>query len=950
MRAGEIFSCHNAVRSSVCLLLVAALCLVMIPAATRSPASAGALGPGKATFELASIFPRQVISPRTGGTVTWFPLDVRNINGGGSLKTVRASAVCDQPGFTVKLIGSYYKPDGPDGVASGWVGVCASPSVPDGTDCWIKVTGKRGSELHRVWLKVTALASKPLLERSSGDMLFGKGYKEPETRVFVGAPLQWNFNASNLGAAEDTYKLGYTADFPCDVKFSSPGGEAASVNVRGLTRNYLYPANVSVTAEVTPKATLPKNSPGTVNITLGPGAYSGETSTVSLKVVDPGMLYCANDLDGPRPSAHQLMGGESTSFVFHVTNLESAPIDVGLSFSGGAPGWEVGLDTAAMSDIEPTETRQAVLSVKAPVGAPPGERLELAVSAASSSGDGETVRVAAEVTATRNIYFWSVDSMEPEYMYLNRSGTGPGSEGDWLMPNHHDFLSQAANFTDARSFLPTATDMNHTNALAGTYTGTSGVYLVGGTVRGFTEHDEPMNALNSMDLMKYGPEGKPIERIYEVAERETGGKSVTGFWSNKNWLTELECQRTVEIKGHSESWPYFYPPPRKYVAGDPVTDSDPWDPMSGPFSMDLYSDVTREIIIPTLLGQFNFLLGFGFFTIPVSLVFGLGPGSHSEDRHLARSVFRSIAEEDPDVAYINVADLDNTGHFTGSSWNPEEWDTRGTETATDDINKYSPWMKRDECLDIAREEDVLFGEFLDLLKARGVYDNSIIVVLSDHGMENVKDQDNGYELLDLRKILSRHGFVYNEDYREAGGAGSVIWCADPAKTAQIEQVLEQYVVDDPELGEVRPMVVINRQEMKDGADFGEMGTVLPGELYSEYWINNPGGPEGHIWADLFVFPQYRYNICTHGQVLAGGFNPVGITLGNIPDTVQMGFPSFHGGLSTGRIPLVFKAPMGYPGYAPGTESAKPVRIGDLAPTVYQIMGWPAPDCVDGTPL
>ena len=138
--------------------------------------------------------------------------------------------------------------------------------------------------------------------------------------------------------------------------------------------------------------------------------------------------------------------------------------------------------------------------------------------------------------------------------------------------------------------------------------------------------------------------------------------------------------------------------------------------------------------------------------------------------------------------------------------------------------------------------------------------------------------------------------------------------------------------------------------MKDGVNYGELGTIRPNELYSEYWVNNPGGPDGHIWADLFVFPQYRYNICTHGQVLAGGFNPVGITLGNIPDTVQMGFPSFHGGLSTGRIPLVFKAPMGYPGYASGTERSEQVGIGDIAPTIYQIMGWTPPECVDGKPL
>jgi arylsulfatase A-like enzyme len=259
-------------------------------------------------------------------------------------------------------------------------------------------------------------------------------------------------------------------------------------------------------------------------------------------------------------------------------------------------------------------------------------------------------------------------------------------------------------------------------------------------------------------------------------------------------------------------------------------------------------------------------------------------------------------------------------------------------------------MRRDDCLDIAHEVDILFGQFIDLLKQRGVYDNSTIVLLSDHGMENVKDQSKGYEVIDLRKVLGKHGFVYNEDYREAGGAGSVVWCTDPAKVPTIEKVLEEYTVNDPELGATRPLTVINRQEMMDGEDFGANGRVLPKELYSEYWINHQNEPDGHLWPDLFVFPLNRYNICTHGQVLAGGFNPTGVTLGNIPDSVQMGFPAYHGGLSTGRIPLVLKAPAGYPGYRPGGESAQEVWISDIAPTIYEIMGWSAPGCVDGKPL
>jgi len=58
----------------------------------------------------------------------------------------------------------------------------------------------------------------------------------------------------------------------------------------------------------------------------------------------------------------------------------------------------------------------------------------------------------------------------------------------------------------------------------------------------------------------------------------------------------------------------------------------------------------------------------------------------------------------------------------------------------------------------------------------------------------------------------------------------------------------------------------------------------------------------------------------------------------------------HGGLQTAHMPLIFKAPMGWAGYMPGTVIAEEVEIGDIAPTIYQILGWEAPSCVDGKPL
>jgi len=944
------------IKAGIAAVMITALCLVTIPVwPAGGIAEAADVKCQRATFDLFSMFPKQMLSPKTGSTSVSIPLETRNIEENGTW--ISLSANCDSGYFSAAINPSSVHPRGDEGIVQSSVLVKCAPDTPDGTNCWIKIVGKRGLEKHHVWLKVSALASQPRLARDIGVPVLGQGYKDPVTQAFTGEPLVWNLSAANYGGGDDIYTLGYQSEFSCQVRFlDSKGNEIHEVAVKALTRNYLYPGFVYFKAEVTPTAPIPKNKSANVTFILGPGGQTGSTSAVDVRVVNPGMLFCISESGGLRPHAHQVMAGEVTTYLLHVTNLDGIPSDITLSLTGSAPGWEVGLDTDKLTGLPPGQTRQATLKVKAPQAGPVGERLDICVEAESSHGTHDEVNVSAEATSVRNVYYWSIDSMDPEYLYLNRAGTGPGSPGDWLMPGLHAFLDQGVNYTNARAFLPAATDMNHTNALAGTYTGTAGVFLVGGTVRGFDAHDEDIGAPNSMDLMKYGPDGKPVERIYEVAKKKTGGKALCGFWSNKNWLADLEGERTVDIVGNSERFPLFFPAPRKYIAGDPSSDADPNDPLSGPFSMSLYSDTLHEILIPTLLGQFSLLLGLGMYIVPVSLFFGLLPGSHAEDQYLKQSFFRSILEEDPDVSYINVADLDNTGHFTGSSWTQDEWDTKGTPGAADDESVFSPWMRRDECLDICRDVDILFGQFIDLLKQRGVYDNSVIVVLSDHGMENVKDPrkvlEGGkkYQIIDLRKVLRERGILYKEDFHENGGAGSVIWCDDPLKTAKIESILEQYTVDDPLLGKVCPLTVVNRREMRKGVDFGSAGRVLPKELYSQYWINNPDPVNGHQWPELFVFPRYHYNICTHGQVLSGGFNPIGISLGNIPDSVQMGFPAYHGGLDTSRIPLILKAPAGYRGYTPGGAIGTEVRISDIAPTIYQIMGWERPGCVDGTTL
>ncbi len=945
------------VMSLLSVLLLASLLFSSAPTSTavaRSSASTQSRSTqGGATFDLYSMFPYQPLSPLTGNVKTFMPLETREISGSGE---VTLSASSQSGHFKATIDPSKVTPQ-KDAPAKSRVYVECDKGTPDGEVGWIKVTGKRGGESHRIWLKATTAASSPQIKLSRGAPFSGQGYYDQTLQVFTGKPVVWHVAVTNDGGAGDTYALSYKASFPCKVIYRNLGKKTVKeVTLPGVTKNLLFAKPAELTAEVSPVGEFPTRAPQDVTLVVGPGKRGAKAAELKVQVMNPGLVYNADDLSGSKPHPHQVMPGETTSFMFHCTNSGKTQQTVTLAVSaapaGVAAAWGVKADRGSVT-LKPGESKPVTVSVTAPGSAAVGDRLELTATASDGSGRTDTAKVAAEVTDVRNVYYWSVDSMDPEYLYLDSKGTGTGKDGDRLMPNMWTFLKQSANYTDAKCYLPSATDMNHTNALAGTYSGTAGVYMVGGTYHGFTDHDEALAGPNDLAYARYGPDGTPIQRTFEVSKQQTGGKSFCGFWSNKNWLAEFEA-KNIDIYGHSEHWPLFFQPPWKYKsAGDPVTDKNASeDPVSASAKCVFHSNNANAVMIPTILGQFDLINGLRLLSTPLSIIFGKTPGMHAEDRYIADSMFRTIKEQDPDVAYINIGDLDNTGHFTGAGYPRDEW-KKGKNSPADDQNIYSPWLRREDTIDIAREADTLFGEFVGLLKARGVYDNSVIVFLSDHGMENMKDPKKGYQVIDLRAILRDNGFLRHEDYEETGGTEiNVLWSKNPSKTAAMKKALADYTVSDPKLGKVKPLTVLDRDQMKNGADFGKAGHVRPGEIWSEYWAAHPNeGDNGEQWPDIFVAPLYNYQVVGHGDVLSSGVNAIGFSLNShLPESVLFGLPGAHGGLQTDHIPLMVKAPSGYAKYSPGSEYTSEVEIGDIAPTIYGIMGWPVPGCVDGQTL
>ena len=197
------------------------------------------------------------------------------------------------------------------------------------------------------------------------------------------------------------------------------------------------------------------------------------------------------------------------------------------------------------------------------------------------------------------------------------------------------------------------------------------------------------------------------------------------------------------------------------------------------------------------------------------------------------------------------------------------------------------------------------------------------------------------------------GLLRQEDYNEVGGTEiNLIWCDDPEKLAAIQKILEDYTVDDPELGKVKPLTVVNRQEMEERQGLRGGGKVRPRELYSEYWINNPDDSERRDLARPVHLPALQLPGDGARRRAGERYQQRGFSMGiNVPETccsvcreLTAAFrPTTYRSSSSRRVERR-ETPL------PASILTGEVEIGDIAPTIYGIMGWPPPACVDGTRL
>ena len=618
------------------------------------------------------------------------------------------------------------------------------------------------------------------------------------------------------------------------------------------------------------------------------------------------LLAAAGAVGSPAAHRHLVNPGGSTTFMIRLLNSETLPISLGLSLTDPPPGFRAELAEKDVK-LDPGQAKFVQLKLSATPEAPPGTRAAVKVQGQASSGKSGEIVVEAETTSKRKIYYISIDSFGPAYLELNARGNRKGKDGDWLMPNLRALLAEGSFFPNHKSHLIAATDMNHASYLSGAYPGRLGLYCVDVYLFGFNRKGVPIFRTTPLDLMYYGPEGKPVTTIFNVVKDPAAGgnpNAFTAYVSGKPWVPEhyrnpvfgLDRIATVNDR-----------PDYVSVTSHPAASSAAKD------------------TIQTLLGKTK------------------NPDHYLwMDTYTVQEAMEVVQHEDPDVLYLLLGGVDEAGHLYGSGKDLDEWDERGTpDNLADDVSRVNDHANRLGIIKTVKNADAQLGRFLDFLKERGDYDNALIVVESDHNMETVV-----FSGPPIHKIMKTTGYSAKKDfYAFTASQMGVVFLRrdDPKILPALEQALEGYRMKNPITGKMEcPMVVISREEMKTGIDraTGEQVTP-PMELYSEFYLEHPKAG-GLKYPDMFLLAKQYYQFPVVGVGLAN----VGFPIFNVPIPhiyVQIGS---HSGRSTQPALLSVRGP----GIPRGVTFPDQTYPSDVAPFLYRTEGYTIPESVQGKGL
>ncbi len=821
--------------------------------------------------------------------------------------------------------------------------------VEEGREVLFKVIGTRGGEKQELPLRVKVLTAAPRWELGLSETKV----REQPLKITSGRPVRFRLSLANQGHLGDIFAIeakapeGWTARLTDE--YGRPMENLWVGPVQGI---FQWEDPREVWLEVTPLASAQAKKRVAVTVTAR-SMTTGKKDRLALTVFPTPMLFSVNDLDGLDPRVHYLQAGSITSYVLHLLNPIDVPLQFRLKCEGLPNGWSAKMPKVPI-EVTPDEDREVLVTVRSPASAKKGERATLNVCALDPKGNAFTsVRLGAEVYDIPKLYILVIDSLDYEYLNLNKNGDGPGNEGDWLCPNIRNFKRDGTSFSQARCGMPAATDMNHTTIVSGAQTGVLGTYWVSGLYAGLDPLGDIVVVRPNPDILRHGLEGKRLERIFDMVKtRYPSARSVVV--SNKAWVSALhEDGEAVRWGITGSHFPVYADAPPRFVLGDPQSADNHHDRrrVKPP---ELMVNLNPLDLMPQVLhGDFELLKPALY---DVGKYIGSKPGFFPDDQWVAKTTCQVIREEDPEVIYVNLAAVDEAGHVFGAAWDPKEWSKAGGFFGSYSVSKYSEQARREEILNVVREADRRFGEIINELKSRGTFDNSIIVFAADHSMITEGYRKQKYAALDIKEYLRSQGIISPKHYGTAWSLNhyaAIFDVRDKATLQEIKRQLQGMTVDDPEKGEkFHPCIVLDREGMRTGIDKDNPFLAEPDrkigeplELYSTYYIEKVGKAEGKVrWPELFVFFRGHYQGTVPGDAVAKGVNGVGERM---PVFRKSGsrWVGIHGSEGTTHVPMIFHTPS----VKVAKEVNEPATLHDIVPSLCALLGWKAPETAAGKP-
>jgi predicted AlkP superfamily pyrophosphatase or phosphodiesterase len=537
-------------------------------------------------------------------------------------------------------------------------------------------------------------------------------------------------------------------------------------------------------------------------------------------------------------------------------------------------------------------------------------------------------QVGNAISDREKLIFIAIDALHPNYLELDAQGLSGGSDGNWLMPNIRAFLKKALWYRNAKAFLPAATDMNHLNALAGTSSAQTGIISVWAQPTGWYKSGKVIIERTSMSFAR-DDKGRPVDTLFHAWKRRWP-ESKTLLITGKEWVGDMFRQNGagsgVDILVTGPNHPEYLKPPRRESFADPATDKDAaCDPESGRLGFFEGPLGPSDVMTRAYTGQGSLL------TLQMEHFANHFP----HDSWIVDSTLEIFKRENPDMAYILLAQCDDAGHCIGCAPDPSEFinasppykPPEGCENKSGYqlVSSRNKLLFKDAILDVVRDVDIQFGRLMEGLERQGALSHARIILLSDHSAVNHLSTED-FSSTDVMGLLEGSGIVENKNVYafSVSSYGVLYWHKNKEQVPDAKALLEAHRAVNPQTGDKEcPWWVLDRDDMKRGVE----GVCLPGELYHTYYVD-VDRERTMMWPDLIILAKNGWQI----PVYNGHVPNVGIAAPRWAPPWRV-YNGGHGSVDTLPIVVAISAPQGKTGV-----QNRPIRIADLGVTAASLFG------------